>query len=135
MASNFTWPLRVYYEDTDSGGVVYHANYLKFMERARTEWLRSLGFAQTEMRCTFGVIFVVRGIGLQYRQPARFDDAIEVRTELLETGRSLLRLRQTIMRDEAILTEAKVELACVDATRFKPVTMPKSMREKIMEFA
>lgn len=133
MGISFTWPVRVYYEDTDGGGVVYHANYLRFLERARTEWLRSLGFAQTELRRAAGVLFVVRGMGLQYRQPARFDDALEVHTELIEAGRSLLRFRQTITRDATLLVAAEVEVVCVDAERFKPVAIPPSIRQKIME--
>ncbi len=133
MSARFTWPVRVYYEDTDGGGVVYHANYLKFMERARTEWLRSLGYAQTELRSAPGVIFVVREIGLQYRQPARFDDALLVHSELLDVGRSLLRFRQTVLRDETVLAEAGVLVVCVDAARFRPVAIPASLREKIME--
>lgn len=133
MSSSFTWPVRVYYEDTDGGGVVYHSNYLNFMERARTEWLRSLGFMQTELRSRLGVIFVVREIGIKYRQPARFDDLLEVRTELLELGRSLLRFRQTIARSAEVLIEAEVQVVCVDAERFKPVAIPLVVREKIME--
>jgi len=133
VSTSFSWPVRVYYEDTDAGGVVYHSNYLSFMERARTEWLRSLGFVQTELRSRLGVIFVVREIGIKYRQPARFDDRLEVHTELLEIGRSLLRFRQAILRDAEVLTEAEVQVVCVDAERLKPVAIPLVVREKIME--
>jgi acyl-CoA thioester hydrolase len=129
--NKFTWPVRVYYEDTDGGGVVYHANYLKFMERARTEWLRSLGFDQTELRKDPGVLFVVREVRLKYRRPACFNDALEVRTELLAVGRSLLEFEQKILRYGEALTEAAVEVVCVDAERFKPVTIPLQIREKI----
>lgn len=132
--NKFVWPVRVYYEDTDGGGVVYHANYLKFMERARTEWLRSLGFDQAVLRRDLGVLFVVRELRLKYRKPACFDDALEVMTELSGVGRSLLEFGQTILRGEETLTEAGVEVVCVDAERFKPVAIPPIIREKIMEF-
>lgn len=127
------WPIRIYYEDTDGGGVVYHSNYLNFMERARTEFLRSLGFQQTLLRSEQGIIFVVREIGLKYIRPARFDDKLEIVTELTGTGRSLLQFRQTIMRGNELLTEAQVEVVCVDAQRFKPVAIPPTIRETIME--
>lgn len=133
--NKFTWPVRVYYEDTDGGGVVYHANYLKFMERARTEWLRSLGFDQTELRSAMGVIFVVREVRLKFRRPACFNDALEVATRLLKSGRSLLEFEQTILRGEETLTDALVEVACVDAQRFKPVAIPDKIRQTIMESA
>ena len=92
--TQFDWPVRVYYEDTDGGGVVYHANYLKFMERARTEWLRSLGFEQTELKSQMRIMFVVRALTLQYLRPANFDDALMVATRLTRTGRSLLQFEQ-----------------------------------------
>ena len=129
--NRFVWPVRVYYEDTDGGGVVYHANYLKFMERARTEWLRSLGFEQNVLRVDPGVLFVVREVRLKYKKPACFNDTLNVVTELLSSGRSLLEFRQTILRGEEVLTDATVEVVCVDAERFKPVTIPPSIREKI----
>ena len=124
VSGSFQWPIRVYYEDTDGGGVVYHANYLKFMERARTEWLRSLGFEQTELRTKFGVLFVVRRLKLQYLRPACFNDSLSVITQLVKTGRSLLEFQQTIQRNDEILTEATVEVVCVDADQFKPVSIP-----------
>jgi acyl-CoA thioester hydrolase len=129
--NRFVWPVRVYYEDTDGGGVVYHANYLKFMERARTEWLRYLGFEQNVLRVDPGVLFVVREVRLKYKKPACFNDTLNVVTELLSSGRSLLEFRQTILRGEEVLTDATVEVVCVDAQRFKPVTIPPSIREKI----
>jgi acyl-CoA thioester hydrolase len=129
--NRFVWQVRVYYEDTDGGGVVYHANYLKFMERARTEWLRYLGFEQNVLRVDPGVLFVVREVRLKYKKPACFNDTLNVVTELLSSGRSLLEFRQTILRGEEVLTDATVEVVCVDAERFKPVTIPPSIREKI----
>ena len=126
--TQFDWPVRVYYEDTDGGGVVYHANYLKFMERARTEWLRSLGFEQTALKSQMRIMFVVRGLALQYLRPANFDDALMVATRLTRTGRSLLQFEQTIRRDDILLTQAMVEVACIDAEKFKPVPIPIPIR-------
>ena len=126
--TQFDWPVRVYYEDTDGGGVVYHANYLKFMERARTEWLRSLGFEQTALKSQMRIMFVVRALTLQYLRPANFDDALMVATRLTRTGRSLLQFEQTIQRDDILLTQATVEVACIDAEHFKPVTIPTPIR-------
>ena len=139
VSACFRWPVRVYYEDTDGGGVVYHANYLKFMERARTEWLRYLGFEQTELRHTVGVLFVVRGLHMQYRRPALFNDELVVETRLRKMGRSLLAFEQIILRngDEQTeqITEAVVEVVCVETGQFKPATIPDSIRNviKMME--
>ena len=128
---SFSWPIRVYYEDTDGGGVVYHANYLKFMERARSEWLRSLGFEQTELRTVSGVLFVVREVHLKYIKPACYNDMLEVVTHLEKTGRCLLSFKQIIRRGEEVLVEAEIELVSVQAERFEPVAMPESMRKRI----
>jgi acyl-CoA thioester hydrolase len=126
--NQFAWPVRIYYEDTDGGGVVYHSNYLKFMERARTEWLRSMGFEQTELREKMRVLFVVRGVKLKYRQPARFDDSLSVITRITRIGYSLLEFEQTIYRGEELLTSGIVEVVCVDADNFKPVSIPTEIR-------
>ena len=133
--SQFEWPVRVYYEDTDGGGVVYHANYLKFMERARSEWLRSLGFEQTKLKIQMRIVFVVRKLKLQYLHPAKFDDALIVGTNLVSAGRSLLEFEQTIQRNNALLTRATIEVVCVDADQFKPVSIPAPIRNamQIME--
>jgi len=135
VSGSFHWPVRVYYEDADAGGVVYHSNYLKFMERARTEWLRSLGFEQTELKAKMGVLLVVRRLKLQYRQPARFNDALSVITRLIKVGRSLLEFEQTIYRNKELLTSATVEVVCVDAEQFKPVSIPAKIHNamQIME--
>ncbi|MEQ1600289.1 MAG: tol-pal system-associated acyl-CoA thioesterase [Methylophilaceae bacterium] len=131
--SDFIWPVRVYYEDTDGGGVVYHANYLKFMERARTEWLRSLGFEQTELKTELGILFVVRGLSLRFRHPACFNDALCVVSRLSKIGHCLLEFEQIIQRDAVQLTTAKVEVACVDTQHFKPIALPQIMRQKFTE--
>jgi acyl-CoA thioester hydrolase len=141
VPARFCWPVRVYYEDTDGGGVVYHANYLKFMERARTEWLRHLGFEQTELRQRLGVLFVVRGLSMHYRRPANFNDELVVETRLRRIGRSLLEFEQIILRNDGQetehLTEAVVEVVCVEAGQFKPAAIPQSIRNviKMMESA
>jgi len=127
----FHWPVRVYWEDTDAGGVVYYANYLKFMERARSEWLRSFGFEQDELRDESGVVFVVRRVEIDYLSPARFNDAIDVSVGLHEAGRASLSVRQELMRGSICLAEAVVTLACVDAVNFKPVKMPATILQAL----
>lgn len=127
--NSFRWPVRIYYEDTDGGGVVYHANYLKFFERARTEWLRSLGFEQTELRERQGVLFVVRTVQIKYVQPARFDQLLDVVTTIAELGRSRIVFDQKLQCGDAILTAASVEVACVASPSFKPVPIPATMRQ------
>ncbi len=107
------WPVRVYYEDTDAGGIVYYANYLKFAERARTEWLRSLGLGKMLAPTTDGILFVVRALRVDYLSPARLDDALEVRTRLCALGGSRLELEQTVFRDEVALTVLEVTLVAV----------------------
>ena len=124
MSVPFVWPVRVYWEDTDAGGVVYYANYLKFMERARSEWLRARGFEQDALRDEAGVVFVVRRVEVDYLAPARFNDQLEVSASLHEAGRASFSVRQELMRGSLCLAEAVVTLACVDAVRFKPVKMP-----------
>ena len=120
----FSWPVRVYWEDTDAGGVVYYATYLKFMERARSEWLRALGFEQDALRDEAGVVFVVRRVEVDYLAPARFNEQIEVSVSLHEIGRASLSVTQTLSRGPTRLVSALVTLACVDAVRFKPVKIP-----------
>lgn len=127
----FIWPVRVYFEDTDAGGVVYYANYLKFMERARTEWLRERGFEQDWLREQTGVIFVVRSVRLDLRRPARFNDALVVSCRPTTLGRATVDVTQAVSRDELELASADVRLACVDAERFVPVAIPAAVRSVI----
>lgn len=129
--TQFTWPIRVYYEDTDSGGVVYHSNYLNFMERARTEWLRALGFEQTQLKDQHGLIIVIHSLSMQFKKPAYFNDMLAVHCELGELGRSSLIMQQSISRDGLVLIEAQVKAAFVDAVSFKPIGVPDEMRHKI----
>lgn len=129
-ASNeFIWPIRVYYEDTDSGGVVYYANYLKFMERARTEWLRSLGFEQDILRDQEGVLFAVSRVSLDLRRPARFNDALGVSVRVKHRGRASLTLEQEVKGESggSLLCFGEVKIVCVDAVRFRPCAIPKSI--------
>ena len=123
----FTWPVRVYYEDTDLGGVVYYANYLRFLERARTEWLRSLGCDQTELLEQRGLLFMITGVEIRYRQPARFNDLLCVTAELARRRRVSMRFAQTIYRDDSQqerLVEASVDAACVEAASLSPRPIP-----------
>jgi tol-pal system-associated acyl-CoA thioesterase len=125
MGNNmFVFPVRVYYEDTDAGGVVYHSRYLNFMERARTEWLRASGFTQSTLTQQEQVLFVVHSMQLHFKKPARLDDELEVFSQLMEMGRGSFSCRQHIMRDDTVLIEAQVKVACVDADSFKPTGIP-----------
>ncbi len=128
---SFSWSIRVYHEDTDGGGVVYHSNYLNFMERARTEWLRDLGFGQNQLKDELNIIIVVHALSIDYHHPARFDDALIVLSELTKTGRSSFEFGQKIMRNELVLTTSQVRLVCVDADKFKPVAIPQAIKLKM----
>lgn len=126
----FTFPVRVYYEDTDSGGVVYYANYLKFLERARTEWLRAAGFEQPQLLSDFNVIFVVRSVAIEYLRPAMFNDLLNITAQPTKIGRSSIEIAQTVSREEILVT-AHVKIVCVDGASFKPVSIPTPVREKL----
>ncbi len=130
-ADPFSFPVRVYYEDTDSGGVVYYANYLKFLERARTEWLRAAGFEQPELMRDHNVIFVVRSVAIEYLQPARFNDELNVTVHLEKLGSCTIDVFQTVARDKP-LVEARVQIVCVDnQSGFKPVRIPSFIRQQL----
>ena len=125
------WPLRVYWEDTDAGGVVFYANYLKFFERARTEWLRRLGIAQSQLQQDTGLIFVVADVKLRYLGPARLDDLLAISVELLDAGAASLTLRQQAWRGDTLLTEGQVRVGCVHAQTLRPARIPPSVRQAI----
>ncbi|OJZ19756.1 MAG: tol-pal system-associated acyl-CoA thioesterase [Thiobacillus sp. 65-29] len=127
----FVWPVRVYWEDTDAGGVVYYANYLKFMERARSEWLRAHDFEQDALRDRAGVVFVVRRVEIDYLAPARFNDQLEIAVEPIRVERASLLVTQAVSRGPARLASALVKLACVDATRFKPARIPEPILQAL----
>ena len=130
----FTWPVRVYYEDTDLGGVVYYANYLKFMERARTEWLRSLGVDQSRLLDEAGLIFVIVSAQARYIKPARFDDTLIVTARLESSRRTTMTFVQEIHRhalEGEVLVTGRVEAACVEANGFRPRPIPVELLEKL----
>lgn len=122
----FRWPVRVYWEDTDAGGVVYHASYLRFLERARTEYLRDLGIEQEGLRKDNNVVFVVRDIAIGFEKPARLDDVLGVTVMLVERRPASLVFQQQILResDAAVLVQARVRAACVQAATFRPRPIP-----------
>jgi tol-pal system-associated acyl-CoA thioesterase len=124
----FKFPVRVYYEDTDAGGVVYHSQYLNFMERARTEWLRHLGFEQTFLRESLNILFVVHSMQIQFKKPAKFDDMIQVSSQLINLRLGSFECQQKISREEEVLIEAQVKIACVDALTFKPTGIPAQIK-------
>jgi acyl-CoA thioester hydrolase len=123
----FTLPLRVYYEDTDAGGIVYYANYLKFIERARSEALLALGFRQTELRDRLGVIFAVRALAIDYLAPARLEDQLVVTAEVAALGGSRIEMHQEVCRDGAALAKCRVTLVCIGADA-RPVRIPAEVR-------
>lgn len=127
----FSLPIRVYYEDTDTGGVVYHSNYLNFMERARTEWLRSLGFEQDELRRVHGVIFAVSAVSIDFQRPARFNELLAVTVEVRRRGAASLQIAQEVRRGEEVLAGAEVRIACIDAERFVPVAIPAHIAARV----
>jgi acyl-CoA thioester hydrolase len=120
----FRFPIRVYYEDTDAAGVVYYANYLKFMERARTEWLSSLGFELAAIEREHGIVFVVHRVEIDFRRPAQLSDRLDVTLALDELGRARMRVTQDIRRGGEILTRAGVALACLDPSAWRPARIP-----------
>jgi acyl-CoA thioester hydrolase len=141
----FCWPQRVYWEDTDGGGVVYYANYLRFLERARTEWLRALGFSQQVLAREPGIVFTVAGVKIDYRSPARLDDELLVTCEPQSERAASLEFLQRVLRasqparattdesleEHALLAMAEVRVACVDARSFRPQRLPESLREAV----
>jgi acyl-CoA thioester hydrolase len=129
--SVFSWPARVYWEDTDGGGIVYYANYLRYLERARTEWLRSLGYSQQQLARDPGIVFTVVSLNIDYRRPAKLDDELIVTCEPSLEGAVTIRFAQKIHRRDlpdsgngALLAEASVRVACVDAATLRPRRLP-----------
>jgi acyl-CoA thioester hydrolase len=130
---SFSWPIRVYYEDTDAGGVVYHSNYLNFMERARTEWLRALGYEQTTVKDELGVIIVVHSLSLDFKKPAYFNDMLEVHCKLENVGRCSIEMAQMIICNGVELIQAHIKAAFVDAQTFRPVAIPNGMKQDMIK--
>ena len=127
------WPVRVYYEDTDAAGIVYHANYLRFAERGRTEMLRQAGLAHTGLKEDAGVVFTVRSCQVDFLAPARLDDLVEVHTGLLALGGASMRAEQLIRRAGAILARIELRLACVDG-RGRPARLPAPLNRALKPF-
>ena len=127
----FVFSVRVYYEDTDAAGVVYYANYLKFMERARTEWLEALGFPLAAFERDHGIAFVVSRVVIDFLEPARLNDTLDVTVEAVERGASRLVATQSCRRDGVALANAHVTLACVDTARWRPTRIPKPLKEAL----
>jgi acyl-CoA thioester hydrolase len=128
---NFTYPIRVYYEDTDAGGVVYHANYLKFFERARTEMLRARGFEQDDIRANDGVIFAVRSVQVDYLRPALFNNFLQVSSDVIEVKKASLTFSQKINRDSEPLCTGIIRIACLDAHTLRPKAIPDYLLESL----
>ena len=120
----FIWPIRVYYEDSDAGGVVYHSNYLNFMERARTEWLRNKGFNQIALKQQYNFIFAVRKISVDYLKPAFFDDLLTITVQIIKIGKASIIMAQQVQREAEIICTADVKLASINAVTLRPQTFP-----------
>ena len=127
----FKWSVRIYFEDTDSGGVVYHSNYLKFMERARTEWLRSLHLNQADLKKKDKIMFVVANVNIDYKKAARFNDELDIETSINKIGASRVDLTQNIMKNSELYTSAKVSIACIHSETFKPQRIPKLIKQQM----
>ena len=123
----FTWQARVYYEDTDAAGVVFYASYLRYMERARTEWLRSLGFEQARLRREHNIVFAVRSQSIDYKKPGRLDDLLTITARLLKQRANMLLFQQLITREQTLLTRATVRVACLRADTLKSVPIPRAL--------
>ncbi len=141
---SFSIPIRVYYEDTDAGGVVYHSNYINFFERARTEWLRTLGLEQDQLVKDHQVVFVVRALDCEYLRPALFNDELFVTADIRELGKTIVVFKQQVIRaakteekakhgDHVVLAEGNVTVVAVDSIKFKPKRLPNFLLEKIKE--
>ena len=130
-AAHFHHSMRVYWEDTDAGGIVFYANYLKFFERARTEWLRALGHSQQEMVDTTGCMFVVQDTHVRYLRPARLDDLLVITVDVTERGKASLRIRQQAWCGDTLLTEGEIRIGCVERATMKPTRIPGPILEAI----
>ncbi len=129
--SEFLWPVRVYYEDTDAGGVVFYANYLKYMERARTEWLRSMGYEQDDL-LTKDVLFAVRHVDIDYLHPARFNDSLSVSSKILAVSRVSIKFEQTVSNSLRVLCRATIKVVCLEASRFRLTALPIEIKEDFL---
>jgi acyl-CoA thioester hydrolase len=139
MDANFHWNIRVYYEDTDAGGIVFYANYLKFFERARTEWLRAAGISQQLLTQTHGAIFVVKSTAVDYHAPAQLDDELKVSVVVRRLGRASIQFTQEVWRidqgqqqgQQVLLASGEIKVGCVGATNYRPCEIPKDVSIRI----
>ena len=131
MNAAFSWPTRVYWEDTDAGGVVYHAQYVAFLERARSEWLRAQGHGQQQLRDAHDLVFAVRSMQLEFLRPARLDDQLQVSVEIEECRRASVVFAQSVSRGDQTLLTARVRLAALSAVSFRPRPVPDALFEKM----
>ena len=132
-AADFSIPVRVYYEDTDTAGVVYYANYLRFMERARTEWLRTLGFEQDKLSQEERIIFAVRAIKVDFFKPGRFNELLQATVGVRRVGGASLTFEQRVLRDATTLCQAEVKVACLDVQSFAPRAIPAHIMSQLYE--
>ena len=130
--TTFHWPIRVYYEDTDAGGVVFYANYLKFFERARTEMLRNLGFEQDQLIIEQQTLFAVRAVQLDYLKYARFNEMLDASAEVTEVKKVSLTFTQIISRDNEVLCKGEIRIACLDSVSFRPKAIPENLLQKLI---
>jgi len=131
MPSVFTWPVRVYYEDTDAGGIVFYANYLKFFERARTEWLRATGIGQQDLIASDNAGFVVKSATIDYHAPARLDDELTLTLTIEKLGRASVQFAQKAYKGDQLLVEASVKVGCVDLASVRPRSLPDHVADKM----
>lgn len=132
VAQGFSWPVRVYYEDTDAGGVVYHSYYLNYCERARTEWLRSIGVEQTALMEDQKVIFVVHHLEASYLKPAKFNDSLTVKTTITNVSAASIMFDQVIQREDVVLFKATVKVVCVDAAKMRAMKIPSALKATVL---
>jgi acyl-CoA thioester hydrolase len=130
-ASPFRVAMRVYWEDTDAAGIVFYANYLKYFERARTEWLRSLGFGQEALRTGAGIAFVVSATAVRYRRPARLDDVVDVSVDVRHLGQASLEIAQEARRADELLADGTIRIGCVELGTFRPCRIPNAIRDSL----
>ena len=134
MSKEFSWKVRVYYEDTDAAGVVFYANYLRYMERARTEWLRNIGFKHKALIDDYGILFAVKKLTIDYIKPGRLDDLLTVTSQLLTTRGASLIFKQNINNEDGeLLSQAEVKVACLNATTLKASPMPDALLTEFVD--
>ena len=130
MPKKFTFKTKVYYEDTDAGGVVYYANYLKFLERARSEAIYSLGYTNKGLNEQYGILLIVKSCNIEYKKPARFEDVLEVNSEVVSFSKTSILMKQLILRNKDLISEAEIHLVAVNKYG-KPSKIPEELKKKL----